>query len=398
MKDRPWGSGICMLVLVGVYACNQGRVGEDAGSTSDIAAGAVGGVARSSGNSTCFEAGSLVATPHGSVPIERLAVGDTVRAFDERLGQVLDRRVTATFVHEVEHSGRLTLTDGRELRVTGEHPIYEARRGAYVRADELKGNESLVTLTQSLAQFSPTRQLSPAPTLSLAETSASGFVYHRSERRLKVYNISVEGLENYFVEGVLVHNKSGGPNVGACENKVLNGVTCERQSRCLDVTRPAQDHVTLNQPVDAPENPSDARAPVPPVDSARVLVAPVCPNPPGDKRLLLAMDYHRTDASETPGFAVYSGNCSGRMLGEVWFNDEQPPPPGSITTQCVNLYYVDTHPTITVQAFSQGDTITNLRAVSSCDCARSLTTDSSCGAQSPSVCQLEPPLPDTPQP
>jgi hypothetical protein len=97
-----------------------------------VGVGGVGGV--SGVGSGCFEAGSRIATPSGSVPIERLEVGDTVLAFDERSGMVEPRRVQQTFVHEVEASGRLQLEDGRVLRVTDEHPIYDANLGDYERA------------------------------------------------------------------------------------------------------------------------------------------------------------------------------------------------------------------------------------------------------------------------
>jgi hypothetical protein len=44
-----------------------------------------------------LEAGTLVATPQGLVPVEKIKVGDLVFSVDERTGKVAPERVGALF-------------------------------------------------------------------------------------------------------------------------------------------------------------------------------------------------------------------------------------------------------------------------------------------------------------
>ncbi len=150
---------------------------------------------------SCFGAGTRIATPDGEVAIETLQVGQPVLAFDEASGAVVQSHVTAVFRHEESRLGQLSLGDGQVLRVTAEHPIYCPSSRRYRPAGELQAGDALLRLlpaqasdgAQRAAQLKQTRlqaALSPLP-----ETQT-------------VYNLSVATYENYFADGVLVHNKS----------------------------------------------------------------------------------------------------------------------------------------------------------------------------------------------
>lgn len=144
----------------------------------------------SSGEPTCFAAGTAIAVPGGSRPIESLRVGDEVWAFDHALGRRVARRILDVHRHAAP-VGRLMLEDGSSLAVTAEHPIYDASRGEYVRADGF-GEAAQVLMMGGAG--------------GTARVSSVGFEPARAQPQ-PVYNLSVQAPNNYFAGGLLVHNK-----------------------------------------------------------------------------------------------------------------------------------------------------------------------------------------------
>jgi hypothetical protein len=382
------------------------------GSTGSYGGVGIGGYAIGGAGSTgypggfpsygCFEAGASIGTPSGSVAIEQLRVGDWVLAFDEQAGAVSPRRVTATFVHEVPTSGRLTLSDGRVLRVTGEHPIYDAELGQYVRADAFDGDETLITLTETQAPSSPGSTALDAPALGLAQTSGAGFVSQEQGPSVTVFNISVEGLENYFVEGVLVHNKSGTGNNCFATPPPWSAGECKSQSSCIHPSLTQGAHVELNQTTtpgaggasgdndagsggDSSEAAAGAGSGD---DSSAPLSVALCPDAQLVGIPFLALDYRMPeDADGMPGFAIHTGEaCGGTQLAEYWLVDSQPPSPGSVTTQCVYLPLSNVPPNLSVHSLHPQGEVSNLRFVASCDCARMPKMWTNCGLTGVSSC------------
>jgi hypothetical protein len=139
---------------------------------------------------SCFAAGTRVDTPGGPVPIEAAFVGMPVYAFDVARSQRTVRHVTAVHVHAHATVGLLTLSDGTSLRVTSNHPIYSPSDDRYRPAGELGAHDQVLSMHTGGAE--------------VAEIAA----YEADAAVDTVYNISVSGEQNYFAEGVLVHNKS----------------------------------------------------------------------------------------------------------------------------------------------------------------------------------------------
>jgi len=139
-------------------------------------------------NDSCFAAGTLIDTPQGPVAIESLVAGDLVYAYDFELRERVPARVRTTFVHEDETVRSLTLADGRQVQVTGNHPFWAG--GDWVAAEDLVDGAELMIADGTGA----------APALFES--------YANEESGVTVYNIEVEGHHNYFAGGVLVHNKS----------------------------------------------------------------------------------------------------------------------------------------------------------------------------------------------
>jgi len=135
---------------------------------------------------TCssFERGTVVATPKGAVPIERLTVGDSVWAYDEGHRATETSKVTATTSRYA--ATLLTISaGGGEVEVTPEHPLYEDTRG-WVTAGSLRVGDLLRT-RQGVARI---ERIVPR------------------HGQFKVHNIALGDAHTYYTSGaeVLSHN------------------------------------------------------------------------------------------------------------------------------------------------------------------------------------------------
>jgi hypothetical protein len=344
----------------GAGAPPGGNAGAGAPPGGNGAIGGAGVAGVGFGFGGCFEAGSLIATPSGSVPIETLAVGDEVLAFDERLGRVVPRAVTQTFVHTVPQSGRLRLADGRELRVTAEHPIYLASRGSYARADQVDGDAALLSLTASRAGADPLQGVALG-----VEYTRHGF--SAVDRTTVVYNISVDGLENYFVDGVLVHNKSGtGPIGGAgCGSVPWRSDDCAAHPGCISHENPVE-MVAADQPA-----PDGAGAPE--------LDVTVCSALPPSSEALIAVDvWLATPQSSWPGFEVYreTATCAGTLFGEMGV--PYSPATAGWTTQCFQVQAAHELSRFGLVSRDGTTLVKNPRFVQACACKRQLYPRNTC--------------------
>ena len=130
----------------------------------------------------CFVAGTQITMADGStLPIERVRIGDVVRSFDERSGEVTAARVSQTFFH-ASPGNDIVVINGT-LRATANHPIYVS--GAWRPAGELAIGDVLQSEAKSVRVDGLEVVLDSEP----------------------VYNLEVEGTHTYFAEGILVHNK-----------------------------------------------------------------------------------------------------------------------------------------------------------------------------------------------
>lgn len=134
----------------------------------------------------CFASGTLVATPEGTQRIEALKPGDRVLAYNVADGVVVETHVVKCHSRVVNEVYELHVGD-EVIYVTGEHPFYVIGKGWTKVVDLNKGD---LFLTSSKRQ------------IELGEIT-------RVTRDVRVYNLSVDGEENYFVgtSQVLSHNK-----------------------------------------------------------------------------------------------------------------------------------------------------------------------------------------------
>ena len=93
------------------------------------------------GDVCSFTPDTLVATEGGEKAIGTLAVGDTVRAYNETTGSTGNYTVTAVLVHDDPVIEHLTIA-GEQLTTTPEHPFFVQGRG-WVAAGELREGDEV---------------------------------------------------------------------------------------------------------------------------------------------------------------------------------------------------------------------------------------------------------------
>jgi hypothetical protein len=132
---------------------------------------------------TCIVEGGLVDTPTGPRPIQELQPGDEVWSrgpgSSYRIGRV-SKVISARALRYL----RIKLSDGRELCVTGVHPISTPQ--GWVLAENLEAGSSVEG------------REGPKSVISIGKRHSW----------VRVYDLEVEPNANFVVSGILVHNKS----------------------------------------------------------------------------------------------------------------------------------------------------------------------------------------------
>ncbi len=141
---------------------------------------------------SCFRGPTHVSTASGPRRIDTLEVGDRVWAMDIETQQVVLRTILHTHRFQVAAFLRLVFEDGRTIEVTDQHPFWDPSRHKWRAAGSLTAGFQALVWSES-AGASRAR-------LQSVETVQSTPV--------DVYDLTVDGLSNFFAEQVLVHNKT----------------------------------------------------------------------------------------------------------------------------------------------------------------------------------------------
>jgi intein/homing endonuclease len=122
----------------------------------------------------CLAEGTLVYTPKGAIPIEKISAGDLVYSRNPNTGELV-QSIASRVWSTGEKPVYKVSSRGRTLRATGNHPVLvlqdtnpQTRKGVsanyelkYIRVDELKRGDMLVSF-ESAQQFSEEMQTLPS--------------------------------------------------------------------------------------------------------------------------------------------------------------------------------------------------------------------------------------------
>lgn len=128
-------------------------------------------------SSRCFAAGSLVATPDGSIPIEDIQEGDIVLTLNAA-GEKISGKVTKVHAPALQEIVNVCFTDRKEWQTTATQWYY-CGNGQYNIAMNTQGN--------------------PAITLNGTATVEKATMTGKAEM---VYDIEVDGINIMFINGV----------------------------------------------------------------------------------------------------------------------------------------------------------------------------------------------------
>jgi hypothetical protein len=146
---------------------------------------------------SCFVRGSRVLTPSGWRAIETLAEGDEITSFDPERNVPVVRRIRKMMQRSVERVIQVQVGEIVIAGVSPEHPFWDAAARTFRPVSSLCLESRLLVLLPGAREA--------------REMPVDGVAVLPGKSRVEVWNLEVDGEEHtYFVEGVLVHNKTGG--------------------------------------------------------------------------------------------------------------------------------------------------------------------------------------------
>lgn len=130
----------------------------------------------------CVVEGQKVLTKKGWIVIEEITVGDEVMSYNEKTSKTEWKEITQT--SSTEKEDLIEIDTGEEkLLVTDEHPIYTQR--GWVLAKNLTEEDYVLTYGTKFKKIKKIKRI---------------------KKKTKVHDITVKDNENFFAEGILVHN------------------------------------------------------------------------------------------------------------------------------------------------------------------------------------------------
>jgi Family of unknown function (DUF6861)/Pretoxin HINT domain len=174
----------------------------------------------------CFPAGTLIHTPDGTQPIESLAVGDPVLAYDFDAGRAVARAVTSVTRGSTERWIRTHLAVGGELRATPPHKFWVESEQGWIAAEVLEPGMTLRLIdgsTDIVADIAVEKCAAAEPTFNFGVDETAN--YYAGERGILVHNLKLKrsrlarlmrpGYSNYDLinaKGEIYYSGMFGPN------------------------------------------------------------------------------------------------------------------------------------------------------------------------------------------
>jgi predicted phage terminase large subunit-like protein len=149
----------------------------------------------------CLTGETLITTESGEIPIkdfQRELFARRVLAYDERQRRLVFKRIKAIANRAESWIYRITSAGGRVVEASGNHPFYVLGKG-YIPADSVAVGDNLLCAMPSVPYNLPCQGAFQAEGDSVA-------LVERIRRETRVWNLQVEGTQNFFANGILTHN------------------------------------------------------------------------------------------------------------------------------------------------------------------------------------------------
>lgn len=139
----------------------------------------------------CFGATTRISTNHGNKLIETIELEDSIISYNLDTEDRVQNRISAVSTFLVDSYFKIN----HDVIVTGSHELWVEGRG-WTRVREVAVGDLLLTTNN---QKLPVDMIEPIDDHNV------------------VYSLHVDGKEhNFFANGILAHNKTGGTSMGAC--------------------------------------------------------------------------------------------------------------------------------------------------------------------------------------
>lgn len=135
----------------------------------------------------CFAAGSMVWTPNGPVPIEKLKTGDEIYTFNIENSSLETTKISNTFDNNIRDTMEVRNKNGHKSICTYDHKFLTT--DGWVEAKNLTQNHMLIEINPQKLISEKGKILSTKPLFPQ-----------------RVYDLEVPPHNNFIVDGVVVHN------------------------------------------------------------------------------------------------------------------------------------------------------------------------------------------------
>ena len=119
--------------------------------------------------------------------IDEIAIGDELIGYDVKTGEIKKTKVVNISARESEEIFKMIFSGGKELRITGEHPIYT--RHGYVNAEDIYESDEILAIDGDAIYFTKVEKISK-----------------KIETTEKVYNLECSPCNSFLANGIVVHN------------------------------------------------------------------------------------------------------------------------------------------------------------------------------------------------
>eukprot|EP01083_Nonionella_stella_P209188 758527_1 len=148
----------------------------------------------------CFIEGTKISMPNGSsMNIEQIKTGDYVQNYNLKTQKVETHRVSSVLQYFVQELAIITLNDDRTISCTPSHPIYCVNKENWCCCQPLSNQNGMDTLCIGDKVLSDALEV-----MTVSEIQSKH--YNDAKDGCHVYTLHLDGIHNFFANGILVHN------------------------------------------------------------------------------------------------------------------------------------------------------------------------------------------------